>query len=254
MMLTTTAVLSLWCPHEVQAQESRASEAELDDIEQEGFDHFASQNWTQAVVKWSEVLDQDPSRTHLIYFKAQALFKSGDREAARRHALRAREATPPLKDNLAKKNEGLLIEIGKLDAQEAEQKREQMELRAEQRKIVEAVRPRASGGIWVGTGALALSAAGFGAAAWQADKLVEVRERMEQPQTRPEYDVWREEADGYQLVGNIFLWSSVALAATGVGIIVWDLMTPEPLEAEQSPGPALSVGVTPNGAMLRLTW
>jgi hypothetical protein len=253
VMSATTLVL-LCSSQVLYAEDSAPTAEELDSMEQEGFESFASQGWSKAVVTWNEVLELDPSRTHLLYFKAQALFKLGDREASRRHALRAREATPPLKESLARKNEELLGEIAKLDAQEAEQKRAQMELRAEQKQIAADVRPRASGWIWVGTGALALGALSLGGAVWQSNQLVDVREEMKVPQTRPEYDALRETADGHQTLGQVFFFSSLAFAATGVGIIVWDLMTPEGEAIEESAPIETSIGVTPTGAFVRVSW
>jgi hypothetical protein len=254
VMSATTLVLL--CSSQVLYAEDSAPTAEaLDSMEQEGFESFASQGWSKAVVTWNEVLELDPSRTHLLYFKAQALFKLGDREAARRHALRAREATPPLKESLARKNEELLGEIAKLDAQEAEQKRAQMELRAEQKQIAADVRPRASGWIWVGTGALALGGLSMAGAAWQADKLQGYYDQMAVPQTRPEYDALAEDARGHRVLGHVFLWTGVALAASGVGVIIWDLMTPEGADVEEPAAqPSAGVGVSPNGAFVRITW
>lgn len=252
--MSATTIVLLCSSQNLRAEDSAPTADELDSMEQEGFESFASQGWSKAVVTWNEVLELDPSRTHLLYFKAQALFKLGDREAARRQALRAREATPPLKESLAKKNEELLGEIAQLDAQEAEQKRAQMEMRAEQKQIAQAVRPRASGWIWVGTGALALGGISLGGAVWQSNKLVDVREQMKVPQTRPEYDALREIADGHQTLGQVFFLSSVALAATGVGIIVWDLMTPEEDAQEEAAPTQTSFGVTPTGAFVRMSW
>jgi hypothetical protein len=250
----TTSLLTLLLSPSAYAQDDKLTASELDDIEQDGFDSAASQNWAQAIVKWNDVLEQDSSRTYLLYFKAQALLRSGDREGARRQALRAREAVPPLKENLAKKNEELLISISQLDTREAEQKRAQMELRAEQKQIAADVRPRASGWIWVGTGAIALGGLSLGGAVWQSNQLVDVREEMKVPQTRTEYDALRETADGHQTLGQVFFFSSVALAATGVGIIIWDLMTPENEPMEESAPTQTSIGVTPTGAFVRVSW
>jgi hypothetical protein len=190
-----------------------------------------------------------------LHFKAQAYFKNGARDTARRYALRAREATPPLKESLAKKNEELLGEIAKLDAQEAEQKRAQMELRAEQKQIAEAVRPRASGWIWVGTGAIALGGLSLAGSAWQADKLQGYYDQMQEPQTRPEYEALADDASGHRVLGHAFLWTGVALVASGVGVIIWDLMTPEGVDVEgASVEPSAGVGVSPDGAFVRITW
>jgi hypothetical protein len=254
VVMFTALTAATLCSSVVYAQEGKLNAAELDDIEQEGFDNFAAQNWAQAMVKWSEVLDQDPTRTHLLYFKAQAFLKSGDREASRRYALRARSATPPLKENLAKKNEELLGQIGQLDAKDAEHKREQMEMRRTNQQIAQDVRPRASGWIWVGTGALVLGGASLGGAVWQSNKLVDVREQMKPLQTRAQYDALAEEASGHQTLGKVFFISSLALMGTGVGLIIWDLMTPEDVDSDTPAAPAAGLGISPNGAFVRITW
>lgn len=230
----------------------------VEELERDGFEAFGSQEWGEALLRWSQVLGYRPERTHLLYFSAQAFFKKGDLGSARRFALRARSATPPLKAELAKKNEELLVEIARIEGEQAEKKRAELEEKqrqdAQQRQIAEAVRPRASGWIWVGTGALALGGASMGGAAWQSDKLEDVREKMKVPQTRSKYDLLADEASGHRTLGQVFFWSSVALIGTGVGIIIWDLMTPEDVEPDQGVAPAAGVGLSPNGAFVRITW
>jgi hypothetical protein len=76
---------------------------------------------------------------------------------------------------------------------------------------------------------------------------------MAQPQTRADYNALADEASGHRVVGNVFLWSSVALALGGAGIILWDLMTPEDIAPSEA-GTGVSLGATPTGIFVRLIW
>lgn len=261
LVVASVCVLTSSVVYAQQEEELTPEEIEeaVQEMERSGFEAYGEQQWGEALFKWGQVLAYKPERTYLLYYSAQAFFSKGETADARRYALKARNATPALKPELAQKNEALLAELARIEEDQAKRRMaelaEKQRQETERRQIMDAVKPRASGWIWVGSGALALSAAGWGGAVWQSNKLVDVREKMKVPQTRPEYDALAEEADGHQFVGNVFLWSAVALGATGAGIIIWDLMTPE--DADEPAGevvPSAGVGITPNGAFVRFSW
>jgi tetratricopeptide (TPR) repeat protein len=247
------ALMIINAPAPALAQDD-GEEAVAAELMKQGFEAYAREQWADAILHWKQALVLKPEWSSLRYNIAQAYFRKKDYRSARAMALEAREATPPLKAELGKKNDELLAEIDRIEAEEAARKQAELDALRAQKAMADAVRPRVSNWIWVGTGALALGGISLGGAVWQSNKLVDVREQMKVPQTRPEYDALREIADGHQTLGQVFFLSSAALAATSVGIIVWDLMTPEEDAQEEAAPTQTSFGVTPTGAFVRMSW
>jgi tetratricopeptide (TPR) repeat protein len=226
-------------------------EAVAAELMKQGFEAYAREQWADAILHWKQALVLKPEWSSLRYNIAQAYFRKKDYRSARAMALEAREATPPLKAELGKKNDELLAEIDRIEAEEAARKQAELDALRAQKAMADAVRPRVSGWTWVGVGALALGGASLGGAAWQANKLEEVRAQMAAPMTRAQYDALAQEAAEHKQLGHVFLWSGVVLMAAGTSLVVWDLMTPEALEAEAT---AVSVGAGPSGIMVRVQW
>jgi tetratricopeptide (TPR) repeat protein len=145
-------------PSKVVAQEDGEAEVAAE-LMRQGFEAYSKEKWGEAILYWKQALVMKPEWSSLRYNIAQAYFRKQDYRSARIVAVEAQQAQPSLKPELAKKNDELIAEIDRIEAEQAERKRAELEALRAQKAMADAVRPRASGWIWVGAGALALGGA-----------------------------------------------------------------------------------------------
>jgi hypothetical protein len=94
---------------------------------------------------------------------------------------------------------------------------------------------------YAGAGLGALGAAGLVGALVISTDVVATRDELSARRTPADYDALAGELSGAQATGQVLLYTGGALAATGLGLIAWDLLTPGDLPHESVPTPTLTV-------------
>lgn len=197
------------------------SEDKLDNVSDgnvlanKGFIQYQNKNYGKAIFYWQKALQIQ--EVGLLYHSiAKAYEKKGEFKAALKYANKAKASKgSPLTTKYQKKNEALITRLQKAIATKHAQER--------QAKI-DATRYQLDWRGYTGIGTTAVSLVLLGLMGYQNNQAAKGLERLQPPQrlNRDQYDELKLKVEGHQSLGQIYLYSGLALMAVGVTLFSVD--------------------------------
>ena len=234
-MRTTAMSIMLVC---LSASTAMAqTDDKLDDVNQfyklskQAFVFYQNKNYGKAIYYWQKALQiQDEAMLH--HSIAKAYEKQGKLKSALKSAKYAKVSKlSPLTESYQKRNDRLIARVEKAIRVKHAKEREAK---------IEATRYQLDWRGYTGIGATGVSLVLLGLMGYQNNQAAKGLERLQPPQrlNRDQYDELKLKVEGHQSLGQIYLYSGLALMAVGVTLFSVDFFSvDEDVDMSASVGP-----------------